>query len=165
MQGRQGAVSAFVTKRFQTVATAQRSMELVDSRIPAVVISSSGMATGGRVLNHLRVALPNARNTVLFSGYQAAGTRGRRLVDGEREVKIHGDLVPVNARIEQLHSMSAHADADELLRWLGGFRQPPSRTFVVHGEPETAGAFAATVRERLGWDVAVPDYLDRAELP
>jgi metallo-beta-lactamase family protein len=165
MQGSRGEISSFMTRRFQTVATSQRSKELVDSRIPAVVISSSGMATGGRVLNHLRAALPNSRNTVLFSGYQAAGTRGRRLVDGEREVKIHGDLVPVNARIEQLHSMSAHADSEELLRWLGGFRRPPSRTFVVHGEPETADGFAATVRERLGWQVQVPEYLEQAELP
>ena len=129
-----------------------------------MVISSSGMATGGRVLNHLKAALPNPRHTVLFSGYQAAGTRGRRLVDGEREVKIHGDLVPVNARIEQLHSMSAHADVEELLRWLSGFQRPPSKTFVVHGEPETSEAFARTVRDRLGWQVEVPDYLDRAEI-
>ena len=163
MQGSRD-ISAFMTRRFQTVTTSRRSAELVGSRIPAIVISSSGMATGGRVLNHLKAALPNGRNTVLFSGYQAAGTRGRRLVDGEREVKIHGDLVPVNARIEQLHSMSAHADADELLRWMSGFQRPPSQTFVVHGEPETAEAFAATVRKRLEWTVAVPDYLDQAEL-
>ena len=164
MQGSRGDLSAFMTRRFQTIATAQRSMELVDSRIPSVVISSSGMATGGRVLNHLRAALPNSRNTVLFSGYQAAGTRGRRLVDGEREVKIHGEVVPVNARIEQLHSMSAHADADELLRWLGGFKRPPSKTFVVHGEPETADTFASLLRARLGWQVEVPDYLDQRDL-
>ena len=92
--------------------------QLTASQTPAIVISSSGMAEGGRVLHHLKAALPNARNTVLFAGYQAAGTRGRRLVDGEKSVKIHGEWVPVAARIERLDSMSAHADANEIMRWL-----------------------------------------------
>ena len=119
-----GQVSAFMTRRFQVVTTPRQSAELVGSRIPSIVISSSGMATGGRVLSHLKAALPNARNTVLFSGFQAAGTRGRKLLEGEREIKIHGEMVPVNAQIAQLHSMSAHADSDELMRWLKGFKRP-----------------------------------------
>jgi metallo-beta-lactamase family protein len=160
-----GQVSAFMTKRFKTVTTPRQSAELVDSRIPSIVISSSGMATGGRVLNHLKVALPNARNTVLFCGYQAAGTRGRRLVGGEREIKIHGEMVEVNAEIAQLHSMSAHADAGELMRWLAGFARPPRLTCVVHGEPAAADTLAARIGEELSWSVVVPDYLQAVELP
>jgi len=111
---------AFCTARFQVVSSPQQSRQLVESRQPAIVVSSSGMATGGRVLHHLRAVLPDERNTVLFVGYQAAGTRGRRLLEGESEVKIHGEIVPVRARIAAIDSMSAHADAGEILRWLGG---------------------------------------------
>jgi metallo-beta-lactamase family protein len=161
----QGQVSAFMTRRFQTVGTPRQSAELVDSRIPSIVISSSGMATGGRVLNHLRSALPNPRNTVLFSGFQAEGTRGRRLVEGERTVKIRGEMVPVQAQIAQLQSMSAHADSSELLRWLGGFARAPRLTCVVHGEPAPADSFAGAIRQHFGWTVSVPNYLDAIELP
>jgi metallo-beta-lactamase family protein len=122
------------------------------------------MATGGRVLNHLKAALPNARNTILFSGFQAEGTRGRKLIDGLREIKIHGEMVQVNARIEQLQSMSAHADAGELLRWLRGFRKPPAMTYVVHGEPAAADALAASVQATLGWKAHVAEYLEAVEL-
>ena len=159
-----GEFAAFVTRRFQTIARPQQSAELVASRIPSIVISSSGMATGGRVLAHLKAALPNPRHTVLFVGFQAAGTRGRRLVDGEREVKIHGQMVPVAASIEQIHSMSAHADGDELVRWLRGVSAPPARVFVVHGEPESAATFADRLGRELGWQASVPKYLDAVEL-
>jgi metallo-beta-lactamase family protein len=160
-----GEVSAFVTRRFRTVEKSRESLELASSTQPSIVISSSGMATGGRVLQHLKTALPNPRNTILFTGYQAEGTRGRRLVDGEREVKIHGEMVPVAATIAQLHSMSAHADADELIRWLRGFTRPPRLTCVVHGESRTADIFAERVRRELGWTVVVPEYLQAVELP
>ncbi len=160
-----GQVSAFVTRRFRTVEKSRESLELAASAVPAIVISSSGMATGGRVLQHLKTALPNPRNTILFTGFQAEGTRGRRLVDGEREVKIHGELVPVAATIAQLHSMSAHADAEELMRWLHGFARPPRLTCVVHGEPQTAETFAERIRRELGWSVVVPEYLQAVELP
>ncbi len=123
------------------------------------------MATGGRVLSHMKAALPNARNTVLFSGYQAEGTRGRKLLEGEREIKIHGEMVAVNAEIAQLHTMSAHADAGELLRWLGGFKRPPRLTCVVHGEPAAADALAGRIRGDLQWPVIVPEYLQAVELP
>ena len=109
-------IRRFFTARFQPVSSAQQSSELVRSRIPSIVVSSSGMATGGRVLYHLAGTLPDKRNTVLFVGYQAAGTRGRQLVDGAREVKIRGQLVGVNARVERLDSMSAHADSLATLR-------------------------------------------------
>jgi metallo-beta-lactamase family protein len=154
-----GQVSAFMTKRFQTIATARQSADLTSSHVPSIVISSSGMATGGRVLSHMRATLPNARNTILFSGYQAEGTRGRKLLDGEREIKIHGEMVQVNAEIAQVQSMSA------LMRWLRGFSRPPRLTCVVHGEPAAADAFAGRVREQLCWNVMVPDYLQAVELP
>ena len=142
----------------------QESKELTASKMPAIVISSSGMATGGRVLHHLKAALPNPRNTVLFVGYQAVGTRGRQLVDGEKTVRIHGQVVPVQARIELIESMSAHADSQEILRWLGGFRQPPRQTFIVHGEPAAMEALQATIQTKLGWATKMPEHRQRVEL-
>jgi metallo-beta-lactamase family protein len=123
------------------------------------------MATGGRLLRHLTVMLPSAKNTVLFSGYQAEGTRGRNLLEGAREIKIHGELVSVKAEIAQLQSMSAHADQQELMRWLSNFRRPPRLTCVVHGEPDGCDALAAKIRQDLGWQVTVPEYLQSIELP
>jgi metallo-beta-lactamase family protein len=164
MRPARGEVSAFMTTRFQTVTSREQSADLASSQTPCIIISSSGMAAGGRVLAHLKTALPNPRNTVLFSGFQAAGTRGRSLVDGETEVKIHGALVPVLARIEKIESMSAHADAGELLRWLGGFARPPALTCLVHGEPEAIDAFRSKIEEQLAWTVRTPDYLETITL-
>ncbi|MBE3071693.1 MAG: MBL fold metallo-hydrolase [Acidobacteria bacterium] len=160
MRTGRGDVSSFMTARFQTVTTTQQSVDLVASQTPSIVLSSSGMATGGRVLNHLKAALPNPRNTVLFSGYQAAGTRGRNLVDGAAEVKIHGEMVPVLARIEKLDSMSAHADSTELMRWLRGFTRAPEMTCLVHGEPESMEPFKLSIERQLGWRVRMPEYLE-----
>jgi metallo-beta-lactamase family protein len=157
-------IRRFFTARFQPVASVQQSAELVRSKVPSIVVSSSGMATGGRVLYHLLSALPDTRSTVLFVGYQAAGTRGRHLVDGAREVKIRGQLVPVNARIEKLDSMSAHADSQETLRWLAGVKAPPSTTYLVHGEPGPMDALKATMASRLGWNVHTPNHLEQVEL-
>jgi metallo-beta-lactamase family protein len=158
-------LASFATSRFQTVSSPQQSAELTASRTPAIVISASGMATGGRVLHHLQRALPDAKNTVLFVGFQSPGTRGRSLVDGAREVKIHGAWVPVLAHVEKLDSMSAHADAGEILRWLRGFTRPPSRTFIVHGEPPAQAALEASIaRELAGWTTYVPDYLEAIEI-
>ena len=133
---------AFCTERFRTIASPAESKQLTQSKMPAIVISASGMATGGRVLHHLKAALPDARNTILFVGYQAAGTRGRQLVDGEKAVKIHGEIIPVRAQIALVESMSAHADSNEILRWLGGFTKPPRLTFIVHGEPTAMEALS-----------------------
>jgi metallo-beta-lactamase family protein len=126
--------------------------------MPAIVISASGMAEGGRVLHHLKDALPNPRNTILFAGYQAVGTRGRRLVDGEKTVKIHGGWVPVAARVEHTASMSAHADSNEIMHWLGGFTAPPKQTFIVHGEPVAQDALAARIKAELGWSTTTPEH-------
>ncbi len=157
-------IRRFFTARFQPVSSAQQSAELVRSKIPSIVVSSSGMATGGRVLFHLEAALADKRSTVLFVGYQAAGTRGRKLVDGAREVKLRGQTIPVNARIERIDSMSAHADSQEILRWLGGFGQPPRATYLVHGEPGPMDALKATITSRLGWTVHTPALLEQVEL-
>jgi metallo-beta-lactamase family protein len=151
-------VCAFCTQRFRTIASPQESKDLTASKMPAIIISASGMATGGRVLHHLKAALPDSRNTVLLVGHQAAGTRGRRLADGEKAVKIHGQTVPVNAHVEQIGSMSAHADSQEIHRWLGGFTRPPATTFIVHGEPRAMDALAASMREKLGWNVVIPSH-------
>jgi metallo-beta-lactamase family protein len=157
-------VCAFCTRRFRTIGSAQESKELTASKIPAIVISASGMATGGRVLHHLKAALPDPRNAVVFAGYQAEGTRGRRLVDGEKEIKIHGQMIPVHAQIARLDSMSAHADADEILRWLRGYTAPPRRTFLVHGEPPAMEALKGRIVKELGWTVHVPAWLEKVDL-
>ena len=157
-------VCAFCTQRFRTIGSAQESKELTASKMPSIVISASGMATGGRVLHHLKAALPDARNSVVFAGYQAEGTRGRRLVDGERAVKIHGQMIPVNASIAKVDSMSAHADSNEILRWLKGFKAPPRRTFLVHGEPPAMQPLQARVSSELGWAVHSPTWLEKVDL-
>jgi metallo-beta-lactamase family protein len=157
-------VSMFATGRFRAVVSPQESKQVTASSKSAIVISSSGMATGGRVLHHLAAALPHERNTVLFVGFQAAGTRGRALVDGAEDVKIHGSFVPVRARIARIDSMSAHADRNEILRWLGTSPAPPKRLFLVHGEPEPMDALKATIGQRLGWNVHTPGHQERVQL-
>lgn len=161
MRPAEKGVSAFASTRFQTVASPQQSKQLTASRQPAIVITSSGMATGGRVLHHLVAALPDPRHTVLFVGYQAAGTRGRQLVDGAAQVKIHGRQIPVKARIHKLDSMSAHADRGEILRWLGTLPRRPGRLCLVHGEPAQMDALKALVADRLRWDACTPAHGER----
>ena len=157
-------VCVFCTERFHVIRNAEESKQLTASKQPCIVISASGMAEGGRVLHHLKAALPNAQNTVLFAGYQGAGTRGRRLVDGEKTVKIHGEWVPVAAPVERIDSMSAHADSNEIMRWLGGFKSAPKQTFIVHGEPTAQDALAARIEKELGWSVHAPEQGERVEL-
>lgn len=127
---------------------------------PGIILSASGMATGGRILHHLVQRLPSTKNTMLFIGYQATGTRGRAILDGKEEIKIHGSYVPVNAHIETLHGFSGHADYNEILAWLMGFNAPPTKTFVVHGEEDASTALAQKIRDTLGWDVVVPSFED-----
>ena len=160
----QRGVSAFATARFHTVASAQQSKEVTASRKPAIVISASGMATGGRVLHHMTAALPDPRHTVLFVGYQAVGTRGRLLVDGAREVKIHGRQVPVAARIATIDSMSAHADRSEIVRWLGTLPAAPGRVCLVHGEEGPMDALRACLADRFGWQPHMPTHGERIDV-
>jgi metallo-beta-lactamase family protein len=164
MRPASGPVYAFATTRFQTIASPQQSKELTASRRPSIVISSSGMATGGRVLHHLAATLPDSRNTALFVGYQAAGTRGRQLVDGAKEVRIHGRDVPVQATVARIDSMSAHADRSEILRWLGTLASAPRRLCLVHGEPAPMDALKMLVRERLRWSPYTPEHGESIEL-
>jgi metallo-beta-lactamase family protein len=149
-------VCAFCTERLRIITSIGESKELTRSSMPAIVISASGMATGGRVLHHLKTALPDPRNTILLVGFQAEGTRGRQLLQGVPAVKIHGQMVAVQARIARVESMSAHADSGEILRWLGGFSRPPHRIFLVHGEPAPMDALATSVGRKLGWTVHTP---------
>lgn len=164
MRPEQKGIPVFGSERFQTIGSPQQSKELTASRRSAVVISASGMATGGRVLHHLAAALPDPKNTVLFVGYQAAGTRGRLLVDGAGEVRIHGRQIPVAARIARIDSMSAHADRGEILRWLGTLPRRPGRLCLVHGEPAPMDALKALVKERLGWDGQTPAHAEIVEV-
>ena len=158
-------VSTFSTERMTVVASQQESIDLAGSNSPAIVIAASGMATGGRVLHHLEKALPDPKNTVLFVGYQAEGTRGRLLVDGAKQIKLHGEVVPVLAHVTKIDSMSAHADAGEIMRWLSNFTHPPSMTYLVHGEPTALEALKTSITTRLGWPVHIAAYLERVELP
>jgi metallo-beta-lactamase family protein len=155
----------FCTQKLKVVSSIPESRAVQESKQPSIVISSSGMATGGRVLHHLARALPDARNTVLFAGYQAEGTRGRQLKDGARFTRIHGQDVPVAAEIDALDSMSAHADSNEVLRWLKQFTRPPALTCLVHGEPGPMDALKARIERELGWTVKTPQHQEKFDLP
>ena len=138
-------------RRFHLAGRVQDSKALNEVDGPVIVISGSGMATGGRVLHHLRHRLPDPRTTVLFVGYQAAGTRGRLLKDGAREIRVFAEDVPVRATMMVSDAYSAHADQGEILRWLKGFTGAPRMTYIVHGEPEAARALTHRIGGELGW--------------
>ena len=140
------------------------SKELTASRMPKVIISASGMATGGRVLHHLKGYAPDPRNTILFSGFQAAGTRGSAMVGGADKIKIHGQYIPVRAEVQNLPMLSAHADADEIIAWLSRFEKAPKMTFISHGEPTASDELRRRVEEELGWPCRIPEHLEKADL-
>ena len=146
------------------VREVEESKRLDTDPMPKIIISASGMATGGRVLHHLKRYAPDRRSTILLSGFQAGGTRGAALVEGARELKIHGEYVPVQAEVATLDMLSAHADRNELLQWLGGFGQPPRTAFVTHGEPAASDALRRSIEEELGWSARVPEHGERVEL-
>ncbi|MGO8733956.1 MAG: MBL fold metallo-hydrolase RNA specificity domain-containing protein [Terriglobia bacterium] len=141
----------------------QDSKALNDARFPMIIISASGMATGGRVVHHLERCLPDHRNTILFVGFQAAGTRGR-LIQAGQPVKMHGQFVHIRARIETLEHLSGHADYGEILGWLHRFHKPPGKTFLVHGEPKASESLRQKVAQELRWDVSVASYLQKIQL-
>jgi metallo-beta-lactamase family protein len=157
-------VSVFATTRMTMVASPQQSADLVASKQPSIIIASSGMATGGRVLRHLAATLSSPKNTVMFVGYQAAGTRGRRLVDGATEIKLLGRIYPVAAHVERLDSMSAHADYSEIMRWLSGFARAPRMTYLVHGDPVALAALSARITADTHWPVHIAAHLERVEI-
>ncbi len=148
----------------QFVHTPTESQKINDMRFPAIIISASGMATGGRILHHLKYRLPDPRNTILFVGYQSVGTRGQILKDGAREIKIHGEMVPVRARIQSMEAFSGHADSVEIMRWLKMFKAPPKMTFIVHGEPDSSKALADKIQRSLGWNTHIPEMLETYRL-
>ncbi|MCX5896208.1 MAG: MBL fold metallo-hydrolase, partial [Proteobacteria bacterium] len=127
-------------------------------------ISASGMVEGGRILHHLEHRLPNPRDSVLFIGYQAEGTRGRTILEGKPLVKIHGMEIPIRAAIESISGFSAHADYNETLAWLMGFNRPPLKTFIVHGESDASASLAEKIKNKLGWDVVIPKFNESFEL-
>jgi metallo-beta-lactamase family protein len=148
----------------QFVRTSDDSQKINSMRFPAIIVSASGMATGGRILHHLKYRLPDPRNTILFVGYQSVGTRGQLLKDGAREIKIHGEMIPVRAKICSMEAFSGHADSVEIMRWLRMFKEPPKMTFVVHGEPESSKALAGQIHRNLGWKTHIPGHLETYEL-
>lgn len=142
-------------------STPEQSKKINDSRYPTIIVSSSGMATGGRIQHHLAQRLPDPRNLVLFIGFQAPGTRGAQIKDGAREVKIFGQIVPVRAQVAALEQFSDHADPPELLEWLHTFTRAPAVTYLVHGEPDAASALRQTIAKDLGWHVEVAQWLQK----
>jgi len=146
------------------VNSVEESRSLNEIRHPVIILSASGMASGGRVVHHIKAFGPDPRNTILFAGYQAAGTRGAAMLGGAESVKIHGEYVPINAEVDFISNLSAHADYSEMLDWLGHFEQAPIKTFLTHGEPVAADTFRRHIEEKLAWDVVVPEYLETIEL-
>jgi len=149
---------------FRLARSPDESRAINELKGPVLIVSASGMATGGRVLHHLKLRLPDPRTTVLLAGYQAVGTRGRSLQDGAKTVRIFGEEVPVRAHVETVHGLSAHADADGLMRWLRTSARPPKRLFVVHGDPGPAKTLAERIQSELGWEAVVPAYRDRVAI-
>jgi metallo-beta-lactamase family protein len=145
-------------EQFHFAKSQEESKALNQLRGPVIIISASGMATGGRILHHMKLRLPDRRTTVLLAGFQAAGTRGRLLQEQAREIRIHGQEIKVRATVDTLDGLSAHADHGELLQWLSGFDEPPRQTRLVHGEPDGAAALADAIKERYEWQVAVADH-------
>ncbi len=146
------------------VRSVEESKALTANPMPKVIISASGMATGGRVLHHLKQYAPDPKNTILFAGFQAGGTRGAAMMAGAETIKMHGEYVPVRAEVQNLDMLSAHADVDEIIRWLHHFKKPPRMTFITHGEPAASDALRHRIEEELGWRCLVPDHGQRIEL-
>ena len=150
---------------FAFASTPEESKKINEVHYPTIIVSSSGMATGGRVLHHLSQRLPDPKNTVLFIGFQAPGTRGFNIKSGAKEVKIFGDFVQVRAQIVAFEQFSDHADPPELLEWLRTFKQKPNVTYLVHGEPAASSQLRDTMTKELGWDVRVAEWMQRADVP
>jgi len=156
--------SVFDYKQFLYIREQSQSTVINEIKKNAIIISASGMCTGGRILHHLFHRLPNENDTVILVGYQAEGTRGRRMEEGEKSISIFGQSVDVKCRIELLRGLSAHADHDELLKWLGNFENSPKMTFVVHGEANASLFFADKVKDQFSWNTTVPRYQETFEL-
>ena len=146
------------------VNSVEESIALNQKQMPMVIIAASGMATGGRVLHHLKAFAPDPRNTILFAGFQAGGTRGASMIAGADSIKIHGQYVPLRAEVKQIDNLSAHADRGEILDWLAHFSVPPKQTFITHGEPDASDALRKAIQEKLHWSCRVPEHMESVEL-
>ena len=146
------------------VHTPDESKALDHSNVPSIIISASGMATGGRILHHLKRFAPEDKNTLLFTGFQAGGTRGDRIVRGESKVKMHGEMVQINAEVDVMHNASAHADYEEIMTLLSSVKHKPIKVFITHGEPASASAMEERIEEKLGWECTIPKYLQTENL-
>lgn len=146
------------------INSVDESIALDHQKYPAIIISASGMATGGRVIHHIRHFAPNPNNTILFSGFQVGGTRGDRMIRGEKEIKMFGKMVPIRAEIAQIENISAHVDSTEMLNWLAHLKKAPRKLFITHGEKEAAEALKFQIEQRFHWKCDIPSYLDSATL-
>lgn len=153
-----------IDKTVRIVNSVEESIALNQHRTPMVIIAASGMATGGRVLHHLKAFAPDPRNTILFAGFQAGGTRGAAMINGAEAIKIHGEYVPIRAQVAHIDNLSAHADKQEILSWLSHFSHPPKKTFITHGEMVASDTLRQAVEEQLHWCCCIPEYLESAEL-
>ncbi|WP_405064921.1 hypothetical protein OG558_23530 [Kribbella sp. NBC_01510] len=159
-----GGPDPFDPGDLRLIHSVEESIRISDPGRPSIVISASGMATGGRVLHHLARLLPGARNTVVLPGFQVPGTRGRALLEGARSVKIHGRYIPVRAKVVGLSEFSAHADADELISWLSSMPRTPEVVHIVHGEDHARAELARRIQDELGWTAVMPSHLERIKL-
>ena len=157
-------ISIFDSPQIHFCNSRESSKALNEIKKPIIIISASGMATGGRILHHLTHRLPRENDTVLFAGYQAEGSRGRRILEGEKTIRIFGEDVPVNCHVRELHGLSAHADQSELMQWLGSIKKSPKLTFITHGEVKSATVFSKLIEEKLGWKTMIPEYLQTVNL-
>lgn len=159
-----GSQCELMDEKTELVRTVEESIQLDSVRYPCVIISASGMASGGRVLHHLKTLLPNPRNSIVFAGFQAPGTRGDTLVNGAESVKIHGQYWPVKADIHNLESLSAHGDYSEILSWLEQGSLKPEQVFITHGEPLASDMLRRRIAEKFGWKVSVPDLYEEISI-
>lgn len=157
--------SPFRSDMVKFIRDSTMSKELNRAPGPFMVISGSGMMNGGRILHHVKAHASDPANAIIFTGYQAEGTMGRRLLHGDDSVRIHREEVPIRAQIHEMDMLSAHADYGEMMRWLGGFREAPKRTFIVHGEPPAQAALKQKIEQELGWDVVIPRHGEEFDLP
>ncbi len=153
-----------ITETASYISTIEESKQIDNYVMPMIIISASGMATGGRVLHHLKAFASDQRNTILFTGFQAGGTRGARMLNGETEIKIHGKMVPIHAKVENLTNISAHADYEEILFWLSHFKQKPKLVFITHGEFNAATSLKEKIEHQYHWRCVIPTYMQTVEL-
>ncbi len=153
-----------VSETASYISTIEDSKRIDNYSMPTIIISASGMATGGRVLHHLKAFAPDNRNTILFTGFQAGGTRGARMLNGEREIKIHGQMVPVNAKVENLDNISAHADYEDTLFWLSHFKHKPKSVFITHGEIDSATSLKEKIEAKFHWHCIIPTYMQSIDI-